>query len=303
MIYLITNCTNAKKIPAEEQLQLGNYDFTNIDKTLINWNKILFDNSSKKTMANKLYKGVGWKAALDTKINFLKKFNTELLVSSAGYGLIKECDEIAPYAVTFAKGHNDSVHNFSINMATSLWWNSINKFDLNKLDKDASIFIVLPSEYLISMKDTIDELISIFGNKVFIIVVAKRELPKSFEKNILRFDTRFNSYQQGTLTSIIQRCMKWLSNEIVINDLEINHQILQTYIDIFLSKQTKYEVEKRIQCTDEKIVELISNHILKDEIKSASKGLKKLRSIGYACEQKRYGQLFKKTYTGIKNNG
>ncbi|MGB6328540.1 MAG: hypothetical protein WBF48_06405 [Halarcobacter sp.] len=301
MIYIISNCTNAKKISPEDQLLLRNYDFSDIDEAKKEWNKTLSNNSSKKIIAKNMYKGIGWNAFLDSEINFSKKFNTELLISSAGYGLIKADDEIVSYGITFAKAQEDSIHNFNSNNSSSIWWDSINKFDLDNLNKEAFIFIVVPYEYLIAMENTINKLIELFGKKVFILNVTKQKLPTSYANNILKFDTRFNTFQTGTLTSIIQRCMKWLSNEIINNELTIEQVSLQKYINDFLSKHNTYSVEKRIQQTDEEVITLISGHIQNDNIKSASKGLKKLRSIGFACEQKRYGQLFKQTMNGIKN--
>lgn len=303
MIYLISNCTNAKKILPNNQFQLRNYNFMDFENTVILWNNTLANEKNEKFYAKDIYKGVGWKAAIDATINFSKKTETKLLISSAGYGLIDSMDKIVSYGVTFSKGHEDSIHNFSLNNSSTMWWDSINKFNLDDFDNNAFIFIAVPFEYLIAMQNTINTLIKKFDNRIFILNISKNKLPTSFSNNILKFDTRFNCYQPGTLTSIIQRCIKWLSNEIVINDLTLNHSVLQAYIDDFLSKQKNYVLEKRIQSTDEQIISHISNHILNENIKSATQGLKKMRLLGYACEQKRYGKLFKKTYDGIKKNG
>lgn len=303
MIYLITNCTNAKKKITNLECKLRNFDFNDINQTANNWINKLSNSNDEKLPIKEMYKGVAWKAGLDAEKSFSDKFNTKLLIASAGYGLVNSCKEIISYSVTFAKNQEDSVYNFDLEMPTKTWWNSINNFDINTIDAKSYIFVSVPYEYLIAMKDTIDDLIKNFGNKVFIIVVSKKVLPKSFDGNILRFDTKFNNFEAGTMTTIIQRCLRWLSNEIVSKELSFEHKVLQNHIDTFLSQYSEYKVEKRIQGSDEELVLLIKEHISNHEIKSASKGLRKLRDMGYACEQKRYGQLFKKTYSEMKSNG
>jgi len=303
MIYLISNCTNSKKITPLNNLILKNYCFKDINSSIENWNNNIKIPSINMTAAKELYKGHSWQEVLKG-INILsQKYTTELLVSSAGYGLIESNERINSYQATFSKGNENSIHNFRSETMTPTitWWNKINKFDTSVLKKDSYIFINVSYEYLIAMQSTITELIETFGEKVFIIVLSQEKLPTIYDNYLLRFDTRFNTFEKGTITSIIPRFSRWLFKEIVEKDLELTNQKLQNHIDTFLSNFADYKIEKRIQCTNTQVIELISDHIINENIKSATQGLKKFRSLGYACEQKRYGQLFKQTMDGIKN--
>lgn len=297
MIYIISSCTNSKKKSPLENLILQNYSFNSIDKSITRWKNSLNLSTLDLTTAQELYKGHSWQETLKGKEILEQKEEIKLLISSAGYGLIDSLKKINSYQATFSKGNENSIHNFKsdvVSTPTTVWWNKVNNYDTSSLDKNASIFITVSYEYLIAMENTINELIENFGEKVFIIVLSKGELPETYNKNLLHFDTRFNSFEKGTISSIIPRFSKWLFQEIVDNNLELNNQILQNHIDNFLSNFSTYTTPDRIQLTDEKILGLIKNQIEIKNITSKTKGLKDLRSEGYACSQERYGKLFTK---------
>lgn len=293
MIYLISSCTNAKNIIPEKEQIISSYDFSDINKSSTKWMKYLKSNYTKKTIARKLYCGSSWKTTLDTERNFANKTDTKLLIASAGHGLIDSDNFICSYGSTFSKGHADSIYNFrNVANPTKEWWNMINKFNIKNLNHNSKIFIFLPYEYLKAMEDFIEELIKSFGKNIFILIASKNKFSDLIEKNVLRFDTRFNSYEKGTLITLSQRCMRWLSNEITIKDLSFNHDVLQKHIDIFLSYLEPYKIKTGKQLNDIDLVNLINEQIKNDNITSATRGLKELRKNGFACEQKRYGKHF-----------
>lgn len=300
MIYLISSCTNVKSIMSDDKHLLRNYNLSSIEKVSTEWKKNLASKSINKTPARKLYQGPSWKATLDVEKNFSIKFTTQLLIASAGHGLIDSNEIISSYGSTFSKGHEDSIHNFkNIENPTQLWWTEINKFSFNSLNAESYIFLFLPFDYLIALKHFIEDLIDIFDKRIYILLTSKNKLSNKIENKSLRFDTRFNSYEKGTLTTLSQRCMRWLSNEIITKELSLDHKILQNHINVFLSELPPYKIEQRKQLNDEELIKIIINQIKTENIKSASQGLKGLRKKGFACEQKRYGKLFNAT---IKDN-
>lgn len=255
--------------------------------------KYLKSDYTQKTIARTLYCGSSWKTTLDIERNFENKTDTKLLIASAGHGLINSDDFICSYGSTFSKGHADSIYNFSnVTNPTKEWWNMINKFNIKSLNNNSQIFIFLPYEYLKAMEDFIEELIKLFGKRIFILIASKNKFSNLIEKNVLRFDTRFNSYEKGTLITLSQRCMRWLSNEITIKNLSLNHDVLQKHIDIFLSELVPYKVKIGKQLNDIDLVNIINEQIKNNNITSATRGLKEFRKNGFACEQKRYAKHF-----------
>lgn len=293
MIYLISSCTNAKNILPSKTLLLNNYDFCDIKKSSIKWMNNIQSHSTDKIIARKLYCGSSWKSTLDIERNFTKKTNTKLLIASAGHGLIDSDDFICSYGSTFSKGHADSIYNFrDVDNPTKEWWNTINKFNIKSFSDNSYIFIFLPYEYLKAMEEFIEGLINLFGDRVFILIASKNKFSNVIEKNVLRFDTRFNSYEKGTLITLSQRCMRWLSHEITTKNLPFNHKVFQEHIDTFLLKLEPYKIKRGKQLHDIDLIHIINEQIKYKNITSATRGLKDLRKNGFACEQKRYCKHF-----------
>ena len=110
----------------------------------------------------------------------------------------------------------------------------------------------------------------------------------------VEFDLRFNSYQTGTLSSLLSRAVVWLSKEIVTHKIPFEHHLFQKHIENKMKDYTLYMMPKREQLSEEELIKKIENMITNEEITSASKGLRRLRESGIACEQKRFSTLFKK---------
>lgn len=293
MIYLISSCTNVKSITPSNKHLLRNHDLSSIEQTSFDWKETLSLSNIDKVPARKLYQGPSWKATLDIEKNFSSKFTTQLLIASAGHGLINSNEIICSYGTTFSKAHEDSIHNFTYtNNPTQKWWELINQFDIKSLNTKSYIFIFLPYDYLIALKDFIEDLIDIFDQRIYILLTSKNRLSTKITNRSLQFDTRFNSYEKGTLITLSQRCMRWLSNEIVTKELAFDHNTLQAHIDKFLSELEPYKIEQRSQLTNHELIKIITEQIKIENIKYATKGLKNLRMKGFACEQKRYGNLF-----------
>lgn len=303
MIYLISNCTNAKKCIADNILLFRNYTNLNLNEAVTKWIENRENDSTNSLESRKMYKGTSWNSVLESEKNFSKLDNTTLLVSSAGYGLIDANTKIKSYGITFAKKHDDSIPNIKGSLlegVTTSWWDNINKFKIETLQANSVVFIAVSYEYLIAMENTINKLIKKFDKKVFIIVLSQKKLPIVYKNHILKFDTRFNTYEKGTLNSIIARFMRWLSNEICKYNLEFNHIKLQNHIDTFLEKFDLYTTSTGRQISDNEISKIINNQIKNKKIMSKTSGLRDIRTMGFACEQKRYGNLFKKTIEGLK---
>lgn len=292
-LYIITTCTSKKKFPSS--ISLNKTIKNNLEDTVNHW-KTEINKINKKYIAEDLYAGVQWSNILKAKKILSKKFDTKLLIMSAGLGLIDSRKRIPSYSSTFAKGNIDSVN--SINKQTSkseqFWWNKINQFDLNTLEKDAYIFLVLSKNYIEASKTTVEKIIEIYKERVFIISSSNdANIKNLYKENLLPFNSKFNQINKGTFISINQRAFSWLSSEIISSDLEINKSTLDKRISQHLADIQIHDKFEKIKLTDNELLEYIKNQILNLTISSATKGIKELRKDGYACEQKRYQNHFK----------
>jgi len=297
MINIISSCTNSKKYIPSDTFKIANFKANmQLEDVIGIWNKNTEKKISKLYKATELYKGGAWKATLDTNTMLATKFNTSLYVASAGFGLIHAEAKICSYDSTFASSTLNSVNKFIVNSgqnANVQWWNMINKFKLSSFQKGSYFFIVLPHEYLLATQDTIKLLIEKFDMNIFIFIANKHPVPSFMKNNIVRFDSRFNSFQTGVLSNMLQRAVLWLSTEIIKKEIPLCHQELQEHIEIKMKNFEAFNMPIRLKLTKEEIRIKIKNMILEDKILSATKSLKNFRNSGYACEQKRFGKIFK----------
>jgi len=297
MINIISSCTNSRKHTPSETLKIANFK-TNmqLEDVIDIWNKNIEKDTTQVYEAIQLYKGASWKATLDTCAILKTKFNTRLYIASAGYGLIHAKTKICSYNSTFASSTENSITKFIVSAdknANLQWWNMINKFKLSSFEKGSYFFIVLPHEYLLAAQDTIKILVEKFDRNVFIFIANKHSVPPFMKNYIVKFDSRFNNFQAGVVSNMLQRAVLWLSTEIIKKEIPLCHQELQKHIETKMKNFEAFNMPVRLKLNEEEIRIKIKNMILEDKILSATKGLKNFRNSGYACEQKRFGKIFK----------
>jgi len=296
MIEIISSCTNSKTKIADKTLTIEYYNKErSLDEIIKIWKNIIKENKFDKYVTTDLYKGIGWRATLNTYNLFSDHHETELYIASAGYGLIHHDTKISSYDATFTPRTSNSIDKFNKDKVSNIkWWDSINNFQVNSFSNESYIFVILPHNYLITTQNFIKKLIEQHGKRVFIFRANQNEALSFMKGYTVEFDLRFNSYQTGTLSSLLARAVLWLSKEIIEHKIAFEHHLFQEYIEKNMKNYSLYKMPKREQLSEEKLIQKIEDMIANDGIKSASKGLKALRESGIACEQKRFGSLFKK---------
>lgn len=304
MFFIITSCTNSKKIVSNASLTISSYSKSLTLKTAIEmWNNSIKNNYLFKFPADTIYKGQSWQYSLKTYKHFSNYSISKLLIVSAGYGLIYSDEKICSYNCTFTKNTLNSISKFqnvsNIN-SNIIWWDVINKFSINDFPDDSNIFLVLPYEYLIATQNYINQLINRFSTRVFIFTANINPIPNFMTPYVVKFDARFDTFQKGVKSSLLQRATYWLSNEITNHSLELKHAVLQNHIEKHLQNYEKFNMPIGIKLSEDELNYQISLMINKLNITSATSGLRLLRKNGMSCEQKRFGLLFKKIKSGMK---
>ena len=296
MIYLISSCTNSKKNTAHPTLKISNLSTKwPLHRAIDQWLENI-TNSNPEVTALDLYKGASWQSTLETYRLLSSHIETKLFVASAGYGLIKAEKKITSYDSTFAANTENSIsrfHNTSSDHSNTVWWDAINKITINDFSKDSTFFIILPYEYLLATQNFIKSLIEKFENKVLIFTANQKSVPCFMNPYLIQFDTRFNTFQKGTASSLLQRAVQWVSKEIIEKNIPLTRDAIQKHIDKTLSKHEKFEMPKREKIDESSIREKIVKMIESGQVNSASQGLRLFRQNGFACEQKRFGKLFR----------
>lgn len=303
-IHLITNCTNLKKTHIKGKVSLESLVKKKPHNTIVNdWYKRLLG-AEQKLPATEVYAGDHWKVAT----SIINK-EIDLWVLSAGYGLIHSSSNIASYDATFSSESDNSIK--KTGLSNIEWWNKLHQIrdsdnfkcqslqSLVSINTDDVFVIAASPDYLKVIQDELKTLISDkkLTLKNLFIISSKHNINNLLTPYFLESSADFCSTLKGGRVSLNIRLAKYLlgqsNNKFNPDELRKKYQLLKT-------SSEKVLVKKRQKLSDDEV-----NSFIKSEIKnhqganiSATVFLKKLRSKGLACEQKRFSKLLKQIKLG-----
>lgn len=303
-IHLITNCTSSKSSKLQHD---------------VNIKDISGDTRSPSTQwVNKLKKQKDLVAAIDvyvgdhwSKVNEIYNLNHPVWVVSAGYGLIPAKRKISSYNATFNANNENSVSRFysgeSLTDKNISWWNEINLKaipqtksigpieELYKNNPSDIFFVVVPPNYL---KVLAPELLKLTTNGIIntentFIFSSKQALKPLLQNLFFQAKDDFCEQLGGSRISLNIRLASKILKGLTL-ERAVAHQVRKIYNDL-LTNAAPAERFNRKKMTDEDVDNFIMNELLSMSLKesSASKLLRVLRNKGMACEQKRFGKLYK----------
>jgi len=298
-VHLITNCTsNKRKFSSKPRVELGGIKSNNL-LDVKNWLNLLHRNE-EKIVAFDLYLGDHWSIARD-----IYQQDRYVWVISAGWGLINIETPIYPYDATFAKGEFNSVAysdpQNSVIEQNRKWWNTLQKnrildFSIEKIFDDFSedyFFIAVSPQYIKVIEPELVELKrnGVITSKNTFIITSGKGLQEPLQELQYLVSEDFCSILGGSRTSLNIRLARYLIDGCDISG-DVQEFVASKYSLLCESSEPAKKYD-RSKLTDEEVITFIKKVITLGKVCSATAGLKELRSEGMACEQKRFGRLFK----------
>lgn len=240
----------------------------------------------------KLYQGEAW-----TQVNLLARdliaagYEPQVLVASAGLGLQRVEASAVPYSATFAAKQVDSVASNTTD--ARLWWRQLeDNLGLGTLAGAAGdrALLVLSESYAKAMHEDLRELGARGGD--ILLVGGSGDvagIPRIPTDNALR------PALGGTASSITLRIARsWLSvaRPSPARRTPLHEAAFAATWRAWADSVRKEERYKRVQSTDDAIATMIKAMRDADRSLTATRGLRKLRDSGFACEQGRFRELF-----------
>ena len=329
-LHLIVTCVAQKKSSRLVSILDPQINNGTVEEVFEQWQKLLNSSKIPKEKAESLYKGSLWNSYMKLWGLIRSRVeHSELWIISAGYGLINGSKKIIPYDVTFQDSKFETPSIFKkINKINSInkspkqdvlkkWW-SLHTFHredseikslsdlLIKSPKEDYFLFVLGKDYLEAISEDL-----LFGldKRKFIehIAVVSNNVnaptPKKIKRNWLFANNKFINLpgtQSTTINSDI--AIKLMMNLFKSGGLknwsisEFNNYLMN--LSSKLPNLKKYDREKK---TDSEIKKFILSRIKKEHI-SCSKLHREYRISGMACEQKRFGQLYKEVSKSLESN-
>ena len=298
---IITPCSDRKRGPKSENLSASLLTSGSLKQVAREWwERVTI--SEKNNSANRVYKGRSFSTIMKSKNNL----NCDLLIISAGLGLVEDSQNIPNYSLTVSRGSKDSIKDKLVTdeFVPSDWWTElklINNSAFNLvayLEKTRYSLIILnlSINYTRMIFHELKSLPKNISQKIRIVGVGVESyLPNNLRDNLLDYDQRLNGPQSelpGTMSDLGSRCIYDFSNFLLTNkDLGKSLEFDKAFVTSRLKPMEYPKAHDRTQLSNEEIIKFLLDNWKTFEGKS-TKSLRFLRDEGFACEQGRFRDLF-----------
>jgi hypothetical protein len=284
---IVVNCTDRKSLVPAPHLRIGSLPRGDNETRFEAWRRRV-EGAQPQVQLLDLYQGEAWQQVRGLANDAQTVgYTVQTMVASAGLGLREVSAKASAYAATFAAGHADSVTSGTEGRRD--WWRRLGSLESTKsLVSDTSdrVLLVLSETYARSMDDDLVRLASRGGD--FLLVGGARDidgLPR------LPADRSLRANLGGTASSVsIRMARRWLQRR--TGTTLYGSKDAQTW-SRWAASVGQVENYDRAPKTDAEIAVLIHNLLASEPDLSATRALRCIRDAGVACEQKRFGALFR----------
>ena len=299
---ILIPCTDRKRIRPPERLRARTLARAPVSDLASTWTRRIASASVSLSHCD-IYCGRAYQEA----IKATRLQSSELIVVSAGLGLVRPNRAIPSYSLTVAPGHPDSISRRVScgQFSPAAWWSALKASckesgGLDELIRESSptlVLLSLSANYARLIYDDLEKLsdhearrVRIFGSGI------DKHLPPSLIRSVMPYDARLNgpdSLVSGTMSDFGSRALHHFakcraSGDIEGVDPENDHAALTRLMDPWGFPV----VPTRERMSDEAIVQFILDNWVATRGRSGA-SLRLLRDSGFACEQGRFRDLFK----------
>ena len=300
-VTLLVACSNTKTSKIEPALQARYLQSESLEGRVEEWTTRLADTKTSTSAARDLYAGDHWATMKNLVEDLRPNQSISLKVLSAGYGLVDSETPIKPYSASFTPRSADLV---APGHVSAKWWALVN--DSPHLgseprtirgiatDVPESVFVIVASEhYLRAVAPDLQLAAERLNSPTQILIFsAGSPMNRELDAHMLRFDSRLRRLVGGSNVSLNARVASHVLRTTPPEAL--NHASISVKLDRISANLAPIEQSVRKTLTDGEVLEFISEELVASPSTSATRSLRNLRDRGFACEQSRFHELFRK---------
>ncbi|MDQ8206857.1 hypothetical protein QEH52_05015 [Coraliomargarita sp. SDUM461003] len=305
-IVIIASCSQQKKRTEGKCVMMHTIKATTGEGRLNAWTKLV-QSSDWETPADEMYLGQYWSVIREIIIALGQKgARHQLLIASAGLGLLSHDDKIPNYAATFQSGATDDICSpltlpLKRRGIVRNWWKQINqnlsaKKRLTFLNQaitseTRTVVCLLSSLYLEALKGEIQSIQKLRPDIQFLIFTTDKDPARRNLKGWIPIESDLLQKLGGSRVSLSARmALEYLRSK------RSTASITTSDCRSFFQKRCQQHGSKitfdRKPATDDQAKKFIIKEI-ENGATSYSPTLRAFRDAGFACEMKRFRGLFK----------
>jgi hypothetical protein len=308
LVHIVASCTQRKGYPVPTDLRLGSISHGKLAERLATWSDRLQQNGVDRIAAINLYRGQHWAVVRELPaVAQASGFQADLWVTSAGYGLVSAEAQVRPYSATFAASEDDSVWRPSDGdrpTALRTWWKGLQGLPgpvteaprsltaLAGMSPDAFLLVIASPSYVAAMADDLAGARAKLADPQRLIVISSRNgsLPECLASHLVPSEAPLSGVLGGARGSLHARTARRILQETATVPL---------YADVLVPRYTHLvsEIESatppvRLKLLDEEVRRFIREAIAENKDLTCTAALRRLRTSGQACEQRRFAGLY-----------
>jgi len=312
-VNLVVSCSNRKRYETSPRLAAHKLAGSDVETRLKTWRERLRTVPVESHPAQDLYMGEHWSVVRNIPSEAkVQGWDVRLWICSAGYGLIQPGTRIKSYQATFAAGTRDSVTPGARDFgAAQSWWKGACSYAFSGEHRfprslaalalaypRTPLIVALSADYLNAVEH---DLLKVLEHKFFqrylsIISCGMGNKHGHWNHNLLPCNGRLSATMGGTLTSLNARVARFLFRLPADSEPTVDH--LSDLVRS-IESQTKVPLSRAPQ-SDLEVARFIQTRLTKTPPASKTKLLEEFRAGGKACEQKRFGELYKRLRWGAQ---
>ena len=185
-LFIIAACTTRKRLSSDTTPRLREIPPLSIAERVDRWRALQRKSTQSTVKARNLYAGEYWSIIRGLPSHCQKPMRPQLYVASAGYGLLRDDQQIKGYSATFSTGHPDSVKHTapsqnSPSTTRSQWWTCVTgRRTIERLAQkhNTARFLVIASpDYLDAMADDLQAARDALKNPDTLVLLSSRLPP------------------------------------------------------------------------------------------------------------------------------
>ena len=307
-LVIVASCTMRKKGDVPKALRFRQYARSaNGTRPIDAWRRALQTHDVATVPAAKLYAGAFWSVVDELPaVARARDIAANLLIASAGYGLVSAEAELKPYSATFSpgpdsvatapRGSNSRVHGLRD------WWRELSSWkgprghqgprtleQIARHNADASILVIASPVYVRAIADDLLSAARALRRPERLVIVSSvagfpDELMEHLVPSVARLQSRFG----GTLGSLHARTARHLLKEA---SFPLDASTLRAKYKRIASRARPMESIPREHRSDGEVRAFIRSQLKKSPT-ACTALLRLYRDSGFRCEQKRFRNLF-----------